>query len=101
MSETDRECDIIRAQDYYNWLENKLINIIHKLAPLARRHCVNSSGYNEKNSKQLINKHRHLVARWNLRKNVDDRLAANELKKMIRKETLENRKNKIRRNIKP
>jgi hypothetical protein len=62
ISKVDWECDIMKAQDYYNWLENKLIDIIDELAPLTKRQCVNTSSYKENNNKRLINKHRRLVA---------------------------------------
>jgi hypothetical protein len=92
--------DIEKAQDYFNWMENELIKIIDKIAPLTLRKSVNTSSYHENSSKSLVNKHRRLVAKWKERKNQKYWDEANKLKKKIRLEVHNNRKTKVRKHIK-
>jgi hypothetical protein len=89
------------AQDYCNWLEEKLINIIDKLAPLTLRKCVNTRSYKSKQNSSLVYKHRKLVSRWKRNKNPEDRMLAAQIKKEIRISVNESRREKVRLHIRP
>jgi hypothetical protein len=97
----DWDCNIERAQDYYNWIENKLLEIVDELAPLTKRKCVHISSYSEKSCKSLINKHRRLVKKWKQKQLPAHKHEANILKKQIRDEVYKNTKMKIRKHIRP
>jgi hypothetical protein len=101
LREIDWNSEIEMAQDHYNWLEHRLIEIIDELAPLTLRKCVNVSSYQEKSNVALVNKHRRLIAKWKKKHHPEHRREANELKKQIRTEANNNRRIKVRRHIKP
>jgi hypothetical protein len=82
-------------------MEEKLINIIDRLAPLTLRKCVTTRSYNCKQNMSLVYKHRKLVARWKKNKNPTDRALANQIKKEIRVEVNKTRRDKIRMHIRP
>jgi hypothetical protein len=69
--------DIKNVQGHYDWLVQNLLEIVDELAPMVERKCINISNYHMNNNKNLINKHRKLVAKWKRNGNNKDKEAAN------------------------
>ena len=86
----------------HNVLENKLVNIVDRLAALKEQKS-GTMHNNEQSStmKRLINRKRKCVAKWKrLGRNSDNENVIN-IKNEIRKTVYNERKNKIQREIKP
>jgi hypothetical protein len=72
---------INNVQDHYDWLIQNLLEVVDELVPIKKRKCINISTYHVNNNKDLVNKHRKLVAKWKRTRKEEDKIAANIIKK--------------------
>jgi hypothetical protein len=101
LSSRDWTTDIKNMQGHYDWLIQNLLEIADEIAPMVKKKCVNISNYHTKDNRNLINKHRKLVARWKKHGNIKDKKAVNIAKKQLRAKINSDRRNKVRKHIKP
>ena len=101
IEQEDWPCTIEDSQSYYNWLESKIINIVDKLAPY-KTHKARKNEYKEnKKNTRLKNSKKKYLRKWRMTGRIADKQNARALNVQIRRAMLEERKQQIRRKIKP